>query len=181
MIIPILLAVGCSIAIGFYLSQSVGEQKKVVVDVIEVIDGQTLAVKDSTGQFRVLLAGIGFPAGDERAALDSLDIVKDVCLGKKFYMVTHKELDGLKYVNLLSGSDESLNELLLKQGFARYASGGVGYISSLVAAESEAKLKKIGIWDKNRELYRNISNSNNENFDQLNDATESASKIDSEH
>lgn len=171
MIIPILAAAGLAVAIGFYLSQSMGNEKKLIVDVLDVIDEQTLTVSVAGEKFRVVLAGIGFPPGDERARVDTFEIVKDVCLGKKLYMLVLKEIDGLKYVNIQSGSGDSLNELILKQGFARYESGGAGFVSNLVAAESEAKLKKIGIWDQHRALFKRISDLG-DSVDHLNDAAE---------
>ncbi|MCH6257429.1 thermonuclease family protein [Puniceicoccaceae bacterium K14] len=171
--ILILFILGIAVAIAFYLIQSAGSERKLVVDVIDVVDGQTLEVKRDDLTYRVILSGIGFPIGDQKSQTDTFEIVKDICLGKKLYMIINKEADSVKYVNLLSGGGESLNELILKKGFARYESAGVGYLTNLVAAESEAKMKKVGIWDENRDIFNRASDSNNL-ADHLSDALHDA-------
>ncbi|EDY85230.1 hypothetical protein VDG1235_4865 [Verrucomicrobiia bacterium DG1235] len=106
---------------------------------------------------RVILAGIGFPPGDQRSEQDCAAVVQDVVTGSRLYMEVFKETSGCKYVALNSSNGDCLNVMMLSKGMARYESTGVGFIGKLVEAENEARSKGIGVWDKNRALFRHLS------------------------
>ncbi|MDE0768305.1 MAG: thermonuclease family protein [Opitutaceae bacterium] len=112
---------------------------------------------------RVILAGIGFPAGDEKALADSFELVDGIANGGQFRMEILKEADGAMHVDIRSLNGDSLNELMLRKGFARFDSRVIGFVNSMLTAENEAKTAKLGIWNRRRELFRNASNSSVEN------------------
>ncbi len=133
-----------------YLSSS-------IVDVIGAVDGRTVEVLLNKRKERVMLAGVGFPAGDQKSESDALQAVHDVIVGRRLYMHIHKEVEGCRYVSLKSSNGDCFNSMLLNKGIARYDSTGVGFLADLVEAESIAKNAEIGIWDKNRALFRHLT------------------------
>lgn len=157
MIFLVLALTGGAIALLYHSMHSSKSSAKIVVDVVSALDGRTVEVYDGKRKERVILAGIGFPSGDHRSEQDSHDAVHDVAQGRRLYMEIHKEVEGLKYVSLMSANGDCLNAMMLKRGLARYESTGVGYIAALVEAENEARMAGLGIWDKHRALFRQIS------------------------
>ncbi|MBK1879655.1 thermonuclease family protein [Pelagicoccus mobilis] len=129
-----------------------------IVDVIGAIDGRTVEVVLNKRKERVVLAGIGFPPGDARSETECADVVQDVVAGRRLYMEVFKEVSGCRYVTLSSSNGDCLNVMMLEKGLGRYESTGVGFIGKLVEAESRAQAAGLGVWDKNRALFRHLAN-----------------------
>lgn len=148
-----------ALAIGlFYMTlRSSSTTHTSIVDVIGAVDGRTVELMNNKVKERVILAGIGFPPGDSRSEQDCADVVQDVVTGRRLYMEVFKEISGCKYVTLKSSNGDCLNVMMLRKGLARYESTGVGFIGDLVQAENEARNAGIGVWDKNRSLFRHLS------------------------
>jgi endonuclease YncB( thermonuclease family) len=64
-------------------------------------------------------------------------------------------------VRLYALGGESVNELMLRKGYARYSAMGVGFQEAMLVAEKNAKDNRIGIWDSQRELFRNATSTMN--------------------
>lgn len=148
-----------AIAIGLvYMTlRSSTTTQTMIVDVVGAIDGRTVEVVANKRKERVVLAGIGFPPGDARSESECADVVQDVVSGRRLYMEVFKEISGCKYVTLASSNGDCLNEMMLEKGLARYESTGVGFVGKLVEAETRARAAAIGIWDKNRLLFRHLA------------------------
>lgn len=153
MIFGIIATIALSIGVLYHLVGSVGGIRSLDVEVTKVLDGKTLEVSSDSGNRRVILAGIGFPPGDSKSLLDASELVEDLAKGIRFRMEILKEVDGLMYVDLRVSNGDSLNELMLSRGFARFDSRAIGFVSSLLEAENEARNAKLGIWNQTRELY----------------------------
>lgn len=152
-----LLAAGLGVLL--FVSQGLGTKPRLQVKVLEVVDGQSVRVQTKEGVQVVKLGGIGYPTGDERAIADGRKLISDLTHGRSFEMEIVNDRGGNTYVNLRSLGGESLNELMLSLGFARYSAAGVGLLQSMIAAEGRARTNRKGIWNSNRELFRNAANS----------------------
>jgi len=170
MIFAFLVFLGIGIGVFYFVNSEFMQKKTIMVDVLDIVDGRTLEVSSERAKFRVILAGVGFPPGDAKALVDAETLVREVAGGKRLFMVVHKEVEGLNYVELKSSNGDSLNELLLKEGLARYESMGVGFVGEMVTAESHARNSGIGIWDPNRELFKHITGEFNPDDEVLADA-----------
>jgi endonuclease YncB( thermonuclease family) len=152
-----LLAAGLGVL--FFVSQGMGAKPRLQVKVLDVVDGKSVKVQTKDEVQVVKLGGIGYPTGDERSIVDGCKLISDLTQGRTFEMEVLNEREGEVYVNLRSLGGESLNELMLSLGFARYSAAGVGFRQNLIAAESKARANRKGIWNSNRELFRNAANS----------------------
>ena len=157
MVFVFIASAAVAIAIFYFVLRSVNETKTFIVDVVGAIDGRTIEIMQEGKKERVILAGIGFPRGDQKSEQDSLDAVNDVVVGRRLYMEILKDVEGCRYVSLKSANGDCLNEMMLSKGLARYESTGIGFVGGLIAAEGEARSKGIGVWDKNRALYKHLS------------------------
>lgn len=157
-------------AIFYFVMRDVSDTTTEIVDVIGVVDGRTVEIMKKGSKERVILAGVGFPPSDQKSQSDCFDIVQDMAVGRRLYMEVYKEVEGCKYVALKSSNGDNLNGILLSKGLARYESTGIGFLGELVSAENEARIKHIGVWDKNRSLYRHLTNTmNGANFGRAED------------
>lgn len=170
MIFAILLFLGVGIGVFYFVNTGISQKKTLLVDVLEVVDGRTLEVSSEHSRFRVILAGVGFPPGDEKALVDAEELVTEVAKGKRLYMVIHKEVEGLNYVELKSANGDSLNELILRQGHARYESTWGGIVGEMLTAENQARNAGIGIWDPRRDLFKHMTGEFNPDEEVLSDA-----------
>ena len=159
MVFGIIAIIAASIGALYYAVGSLGANRVVDVSVTRIVDGNTVEVRSETGTSRVVLGGIGFPLGDEKAARDAFEVLEDIANGRRFQMEVLKEGDGVSYVELKTAIGDSLNRLLLEKGFARFDSRGIGLSNPMQTAESKAREAKRGIWNRNRELFRQASNS----------------------
>ncbi|MDQ8204596.1 hypothetical protein [Pelagicoccus sp. SDUM812003] len=157
MVIGFIALAIAAIAIVYMVLHSSNSPKTSIVDVVGYIDGRTVEVIHEKRKERVILAGIGFPPGDQRSEKDCAEVVEDVVVGRRLYMEVHREVEGCRYVSLKSSNGDCLNAMMLSKGLARYESTGIGYIAPLVEAESKAKTAGVGVWDKNRELFKHLS------------------------
>ena len=162
-------SIGISVAVLYFVVRSMSTNKRLIVDVESVIDGRTLKVRVNGSVVSVILAGVGFPPNDEKAAFDAIDVVRDIAVGRRLFLEVIKEVQGLMYVTLKSANGDCLNELMLKKGLARYESNGLGYIGTMVSSEAEARSKGIGIWDKNRDLFKHMTGDHISDEDYLGD------------
>lgn len=152
-----LFAVGLGMII--YVLQSQGAKPRIQVKVTEVVDARSVKVEANGNALVVKLAGIGYPDGDERSFEDGRKLIEGLAVGRTFEMEVLSERDEERYVILRSLGGESLNELMLSLGFARYAAVGIGFNPPLLAAEEQARSNRKGLWNANRELFRNAANS----------------------
>lgn len=152
-----LLAAGLGVLL--FVSQGLSTKPRLQVKVLEAVDGRSVRVQKKDEVQVVRLGGIGYPTGDERAIADGRKLIDDLTHGRTFEMELLNERDGQVYVNLRSLGGESLNELMLSLGFARYSAAGVGFLQSMISAEGRARTNRKGIWNSNRELFRNAANS----------------------
>ncbi len=157
MVFAFLAFVAVAIAIFYVVNGSVSKNKIFLVEVLEAVDGRRLKVNLDNKQVVVLLGGIGYPSGDEKAAFDAINTLQSMVVNRRFNMEIMKQIEGLMYVDLKSADGDSLNETLLRKGLARFESHGVGFVSSMMAAETEAKQQAIGVWDKNRDLFKHMT------------------------
>ncbi|MEM9160190.1 MAG: hypothetical protein AAGB46_14190, partial [Verrucomicrobiota bacterium] len=150
-----------SIAIGvgvlYFVVRSMGTNREYVVDVIDVIDERTVKVSMEGSSVNVILAGIGFPPNDEKATVDAIEVIREVAVGKRLHMEIFKDVGGLMYVAIKSSNGDCLNDLMLSRGIARYESNGLGYLGSMVSSEAKARNEELGIWDKNRDLFKHMT------------------------
>lgn len=153
-----LLAAG--IGALLFVFQGLSAKPRLQVKVLEVVDGNSVRVRAKDESQVVKLGGIGYPTGDERAIADGRRLIGDLTQGRTFEMEILNERGGETYVNLRSLGGESLNELMLSLGFARYSAAGVGILQTMTAAEGRARANRKGIWNSNSELFRNAANSN---------------------
>lgn len=165
MIIGFISLVALAIGLIYMTLRSGTTTSTAIVDVVGTIDGRTVEVMVNQKKERVILAGIGFPPGDPRSEQDCAEVVDEVVMGRRLYMEVFKEISGCKYVTLNSSNGDCLNVMMLSRGLARYESTGVGFIGPLVEAENVARTGGIGVWDKNRALFRHLASvKQNEQF-----------------
>lgn len=157
MIIGFITLAGIAIGLIYMTLRSSTTTKTTIVDVVGTVDGRTVEVLNNKIKERVILAGIGFPPGDPLSEKECAEVVQEVVSGRRLYMEIFKEISGCKYVTLNSSNGDCLNVMMLSKGLARYESTGVGFISSLVEAENVARSKGVGVWDKNRALFRHLA------------------------
>ncbi len=157
MVFAIIAAAAAAIALVYFALSSANATKTLIVDVIGAVDGRTIEIMIEGKKDRVILAGIGFPRGDQKSEQDSLEAVNEVVVGRRLLMEVHRDVEGCKYVSLKSANGDCLNAMMLKKGMARYESMGVGFLGDLIAAENEARSRGIGVWDKNRALYKHLA------------------------
>ncbi len=160
MVFGIIGLLAASIGVLLFVSQGLNAKPRVQIKVLEVVDGKSVKVQSKEETQVVRLGGIGYPTGDERAHADGRKLIGDLTHGRMFDMEVLNERGGETYVNLRSLGGESLNELMLSLGFARYSAAGVGFLQPMIAAEGRARANRKGIWNSNRELFRNAANSN---------------------
>lgn len=144
-----LLLVGCS-----------SEQKiEVEKDLIQVVDGDTIKVKLNDKQETIRLRLVDSPElNDSKTGKQPLSeeakayIEKRIREAKQITLEEDKEAGRDKYNRLLCYvfvDGELLQEELVKRGYARIAfvdQSESKYLKSLMESESEARNKKIGIW-----------------------------------
>jgi len=159
MIFGIIATIALSVGVLYYFVGSFGQRRSHDVQVTKVLDGKTLEIRSKTENRSVVLAGIGFPSGDEKALNDATELVEDIANGRRFRMEILKEVDGLMYVDLRAANGDSLNELMLSRGFARFDFRAIGFVNSMLEAENKARNEQLGIWNQNRQLFRKASNS----------------------
>jgi len=169
-------AAALAIAFLYAIVRNSGDRKVSIVDVVGAVDGRTVEIMIENRKERVFLCGIGFPRGDNRSEQDCVDTVRETVVGRRLYMEVYREVEGCKYVSLNSSNGDCLNSMMLSKGLARYESSGVGFVGDLIAAESEAKAKGIGIWEKNRALFRNLASSESQSLSESIDEIEFASE-----
>ncbi len=157
MIIGFISLAAFAIGLIYMTLRSSTTTSTMIVDVVGTVDGRTVEVLVNKVKERVILAGIGFPPGDPRSEQDCADVVEEVVMGRRLYMEVFKEISGCRYVTLNSSNGDCLNAMMLSKGLARYESTGVGFIGKLVEAETVARNAGIGVWDKNRALFRHLA------------------------
>lgn len=165
MILGFILIAALAIGLIYMTLRSSSTTSTMIVDVVGAVDGRTVEVLVNKVKERVILAGIGFPPGDPRSEQDCAEVVEEVVTGRRLYMEVFKEISGCRYVTLSSSNGDCLNAMMLRKGFARYESRSVGFIGSLVEAETEARNEGIGVWDENRALFRHLAGGKQEGAD----------------
>ncbi len=185
MIFGIIAIIALSMGALYLFSRNLGENKRMLIEVVDVLNERTLEVISDGVGYRVVLGGIGFPTGDDGALSDAKALIEDIAKGRRFDMEILKEIEGLKYVSIRASSGDSLNELMLKGGFARFDSRAIGFVNSMIEAENEAREKKLGIWNERRAKLRQFSNEfegkesvdgNSRRVDQLNEDANATSQ-----
>ncbi len=159
MVFGVIGLLAASLGLVLYVLQSQGAKPRFQVKVLEVVDAMSVNVQFKDETQIVRLGGVDYPEGDERAVIDGQKLIEDLAKGRTFEMEVLREREDEWFVNLRSVGGESLNELMLKLGFARYSAVGIGFIPALVGAEGQARSDRKGIWNSNRELFRSAANS----------------------
>ena len=157
MIFALIAIAAAAIALSYFALPNSADRKTLIVDVVGAIDGRTIEIVLEGKRERVILAGIGFPRGDQKSEQDCAETVEETVVGRRLYMETFKEVEGCRYVSLKSANGDCLNEMMLSKGLARYESTGIGFVGSLIDAENKARQAGIGVWDKNRALYKHLA------------------------
>lgn len=158
MLFGLIAVAALAIGLIYMTLRSTTTTQTMIVDVVGALDGRTVEVVANKRKERVVLAGIGFPPGDSKSENECADVVQEVVSGRRLYMEVFKEVSGCKYVSLASSNGDCLNEMMLEKGLARYESTGVGFVGKLVEAETRARSAEVGVWDKNRLLFRHLAN-----------------------
>ena len=159
MVFGILATLALGIGSVFFVMQSLNEKRRVRVKVLDVVDETRARVLEEGRECEVVLAGIAYPPGDEKSINDGRWMIETVAKGFFFNMEILKEYQGNRYVTLHALGGESVNELMLRKGYARYSAKGIGFQEAMVEAEKYAKDNRIGIWNSQRELFRNATRS----------------------
>ncbi len=157
MVFGILATLALGIGSVFYVMQSLNEKRRVRVKVVDVVDETRVRVLEEGIEREVVLAGIAYPPGDEKSINDGRWMIETVAKGFFFNMEILKEYQDTRYVTLYALGGESVNELMLRKGYARYSAMGIGFQEAMLEAEKYAKYNRIGIWNSQRELFRNAT------------------------
>jgi len=161
MVFGILATLALGIGSLFFVMQSLNEKRSVRVKVLDVIDETRVRVLEEGKENEVVLAGIAYPPGDAKSTSDGKWMIETVAKGFFFNMEILKEYQNSRYVRLYALGGESVNELMLRKGYARYSAMGVGFQEAMLVAEKNAKDNRIGIWNSQRELFRNATSTMN--------------------
>jgi|GEM_PF-1111187 len=113
--------------------------------VISVYDGDTLTAIVKNEKVKVRLYGIDAPEKKQRYGEEATKFARKICLDKKA-TIEIKSID--KYARKVGivtcdGSEESLNFLMVKNGWAW---AYTGYSKRYKADEIQARLRKKGLW-----------------------------------
>jgi len=161
MVFGILATLALGIGSLFFVMQSLNEKRSVRVKVLDVIDETRVRVLEDGKESEVVLAGIAYPPGDAKSISDGKWMIETVAKGFFFNMEILKEYQDSRYVTLYALGGESVNELMLRKGYARYSAMGIGFQEKMLVAEKYAKDNRIGIWNSQRELFRNATSTMN--------------------
>lgn len=133
----------------------------------KVIDGDTIIILDEDqeliktnnnnvkiilkGKYKVRLADIDAPETKQQFGLESKKYLEDLCLGKKVIIKFHQiDMYG-RIVGTIIYKNESLNEQMVKDGFAWWFKD---YSKKIwfYDLEQEAKSNKRGIWKEENNI-----------------------------
>lgn len=145
-----------------------------LVDVVRVVDGDTIVVDLNEKQEKVRFLLIDTPESVHRDASKNTefgkiasDFTKNLLENQKVSLefdVAERDRYGrlLAYVYL---DDEMINETLLKEGMAKVTvfQPNVKYVDRFRELEKEARDNKIGIWKDGVSAFQDNKQSNNEN------------------
>ena len=157
MVFGFLATLALGIGSVFYVMQSLNEKRRVRVKVLDVVDETRVRVLEEGVEREVVLAGIVYPTGDEKSINDGRWMIETVAKEFFFNMEVLKEYQDTRYVTLYALGGESVNELMLRKGYARYSAMGIAFQEAMLEAEKYAKDTRIGIWHSQRELFRNAT------------------------
>ena len=157
--------IGLGVGSVFFVMQSLNEKRSVRVKVLDVIDESRVRVLEDGRECEVILASIAYPPGDEKSISDGQWMIDTVAKGFFFNMEILKEYQDTRYVTLYALGGESVNQLMLRKGYARYSAMGIGFQEAMLEAEKYAKDNRIGIWNSQRELFRNATSTMNKTMD----------------
>ncbi|OGD54351.1 hypothetical protein A3K80_08435 [Candidatus Bathyarchaeota archaeon RBG_13_38_9] len=129
-----------------FLNQSIDKSNIVV----EVIDGDTIMLENGS---KIRLIGINAPEKGYSHYTEAKEIVKSLILLKHVRLESDSEnIDDygrlLRYVFV---DDIFVNLWLVEQGYANvFRESGLKYENQLKEAETSARLKELGMWEKSR-------------------------------
>ncbi|MEC7907154.1 MAG: thermonuclease family protein [Verrucomicrobiota bacterium] len=155
MVFGILATLALGIISVFYVMQSLNEKRRVRVKVLDVVDETRVRVLEEGVEREVVLAGITYPTGDKKSINDGRWMIETVAKEFFFNMEVVEEYQDTRHVTLYALGEESVNELMLRKGYACYSAMGIGSQEAILEAEKYAKDNRIGIWNAQRELFRN--------------------------
>lgn len=137
-IVLLLLLVG-SLAFNAYLIKTKRDESQVA----RVVDGDSLDLADGR---RIRLLGVDAPERGRCMFEDALSFLSDATTGQRVQLTdTVKDDYGRLLANVYVGK-VFINELILKEGFARYTSTGGSKKDVLAAAHQEAVAQKKGVY-----------------------------------
>lgn len=141
LVVLILLVIGVFTGLGSFAT----DKPSSLVDVLEILDGDTIVVAAEAGEVRVRLAQIDAPEKDQDFGLQSKLSLTELLRGKKVELIgeTKDRYGRLVAEVLLDG--ENINALQVKRGaawvYTKYAQD-----QNLTVYEQTAKDEKIGLW-----------------------------------
>ena len=127
MVFGILATLALGVGSVFFVMQSLNEKRSVRVKVLDVIDESRVRVLEEGRECEVILAGIAYPPGDEKSISDGKWMIETVAKGFFFNMEILKEYQDTRYVTLYPLGGESVNQLMLRKGYARYSAMGLDF------------------------------------------------------
>ena len=78
--------------------------------------------------------------------------------GCQWVLLQHGSPEGVSRQSVCNAlGAESVNELMLRKGYARHSAMVIGFQEAMLKAEKHAKDNRIGIWNSQRELFRNAT------------------------
>lgn len=121
--------------------------------VIKVIDGDTLIVTTANVKMKIRLWGIDCPEYNQPYGLAAKKFTDLLCSEK---IVTIRIIDTDKYQRkvcvVLLKNNQSVNELLVKNGFAWWYEYYAPNTASLNSAQNFACIHKIGLWQDQKPI-----------------------------
>ena len=141
-----------------YMSGKFIETQKETAIVVRVIDGDTIEINRSGVKETVRLLGINTPEKNESYYREAKQFINSTLTGKEIFMERGTD-DRDRYDRLLryvfiNGEAESINEKIIKEGFANYyfPSGYDGYSYKLIKAFDTCVSDNINFCKKSNDV-----------------------------
>lgn len=133
-----------SLLVNFLLYQKYEGIKKETgtFKVMEVFDGDSFVIE---GNQSVRLAGLSAPELEFCLGKEAKERLTDLIFGKHVKLSAHTKSKYERLLALVYQGDTLVNEVMLKEGLARYDSSGTEKDDVLLKASDEAKEVKVGI------------------------------------
>ena len=131
--------------------------------VVKIADGDTITIQTLNNEkIKIRLYGIDAPEKKQDYGIKSLDVLKELSYGKTVDVeVKEKDRYG-RTVGIVFLNGEEINLKMIETGnawhYKKYAKEEMSYAN----AEAEARKKKLGLWNSDKQIspweYRKINN-----------------------